>query len=59
MSDYDYDVYIMSRSGTLYIGVTNNLTRRVFEHKTDSTEGIYLALQAHSPGLLRTVHGRS
>ncbi len=33
-------VYIMgSVSGTLYIGITNNLYRRVLQHRTKSNEG--------------------
>ena len=35
-----YSVYIMSSlSGTLYIGMTNNLRKRVFEHRFHRVEG--------------------
>jgi putative endonuclease len=36
-----YYVYIMTnkQNGTLYVGMTENLVKRVWEHKTEAAEG--------------------
>ncbi len=40
MKDYEYFVYIVcSRSGTLYIDMTNSIYRRALEHKRGEIEG--------------------
>ncbi len=41
MTEKQYFIYILSnkRNGTLYIGVTSNLSKRVFEHKNHLIKG--------------------
>ena len=40
MKDHNYFVYIVcSRSGTLYIGMTNSIYRRALEHNQGKIEG--------------------
>ena len=45
-----YCVYLMAnqKNGTLYAGVTNNLVRRVFEHKNDFVEGFTRRYGVHT-----------
>ena len=47
--DNQYYVYILAgkRNGTLYIGVTNNLIKRVYEHKNDLVEGFTQKYNVH------------
>ena len=47
MPDHDYYVYIMTskKNGTLY--VTNDLVRRVFEHKNDLIDGFTKKYKVH------------
>ena len=43
-------VYIMAsqRNGTLYIGVTSNLIKRIWEHKTNVVEGFTKKYGVHT-----------
>ena len=45
-----YYVYILAstKNGTLYIGLTNNLIKRVYEHKNDLVEGFTKKYQVHN-----------
>ena len=45
-----YFVYILAskKNGTLYIGVTNNLLKRVDQHKNDLAEGFTRKYKVHN-----------
>ena len=49
MTEKHYHVYIMAskRNGTLYIGVTSDLVKRVYQHKHDLMEGFTRNYQVH------------
>ena len=48
MSSKTYHVYIMaSRSRTLYIGITSNLTERIHQHKTGKYSGFTKQYRCH------------
>ncbi len=44
-----YYVYILAseKNGTLYVGVTNNLIKRIWEHKNDTAEGFTKKYKTH------------
>ena len=47
-NDYTFWVYILSsRTGTLYIGITGYIDRRISQHKMDSIEGFTEKYKVH------------
>ena len=39
MKDYAFYILASKRNGTLYVGFTSDLVRRIYEHKNDLAEG--------------------
>ena len=50
MTNKKYYVYILSseRNGTLYVGVTNDLKRRIYEHKNNLIKGFTEKYNIHN-----------
>ena len=50
MSHHQPAVYVLAsqRNGTLYIGVTSNLRKRVWEHKHDAVDGFTKRYRVHN-----------
>ena len=48
MKDHTYSVYIIaSKSRAIYIGMTNHLERRTYEHKKDLVDGFSKTYRCH------------
>jgi len=50
MNTKNYYVYILAskRNGTLYIGVTSDLSKRIFEHKNNLVDGFTKKYSVHN-----------
>ena len=50
MTSKTYYVYILAskRNGTLYVGVTDNLQRRIYEHKNNLVKGFTQKYNIHN-----------
>ena len=48
MSEYYIYILASQRNGTLYTGVTNDLIRRVYEHKNDFVKGFTKKYGVHT-----------
>jgi putative endonuclease len=57
MDNRIYCIYILAsrRNGTLYVGVTNDLVRRVYEHKNNLTAGFTKKYNVHQLVYFETV----
>ncbi len=54
----DYYVYILTNeyNNVMYIGVTNDLSRRVYEHKSGETEGFTKKYHVHKLVYFESCH---
>jgi putative endonuclease len=57
MRNHDYWVYILTNKHctTLYIGITNDIVRRLYQHRFGEVKGFLEALSSKPAGLDRTL----
>jgi len=50
MDEKQYFVYILAsqKNGTLYVGITNNLIKRIYEHKNNLVDGFSKKYHIHN-----------
>jgi putative endonuclease len=48
MKDYYVYIFASERNGTLYVGVTSNLLKRIYEHKNNIYEGFTSKYKIHN-----------
>jgi len=47
MNEYYVYILVSNKNGTLYTGVTSNIRKRMFEHKSNIVEGFTKKYQVH------------